>query len=59
MESDVRDFKKFLKSTDGATAIEYALIASMIAVVIAAVLLTTGETLTGAYQEVENSFPSN
>jgi pilus assembly protein Flp/PilA len=47
---------KFFLAEQGATAIEYALIASLIAVVIAAVLGTVGKTLTGIFQQVENAF---
>ena len=47
---------QFLSKDDGATAIEYGLIASMIAVAIVGVLLTLGPTLAGAFQRVQNSF---
>jgi pilus assembly protein Flp/PilA len=44
----------FLKQDDGATAIEYGFIASLIAVAIVGTLLTLGPTLAGAYQIVAN-----
>jgi pilus assembly protein Flp/PilA len=46
----------FLSKEDGATAIEYGFIASLIAVAIVGVLLTLGPTLAAAFQRVENSF---
>ena len=45
---------RFLKNEEGATAIEYGLIASLIAVAIVGVLLTLGPTLSGAFQTVQN-----
>ena len=41
---------RFLKSEEGATAIEYGLIASLIAVAIVGVLLTLGPALSGVFQ---------
>lgn len=46
----------FPKSDSGATAIEYALIAGSIAVVIAAVIGLLGEKLQLSYQAVLNMF---
>jgi pilus assembly protein Flp/PilA len=40
-------WNKFIRSEDGATAIEYGLIAAGIAVAIAAVVFTVGDSLTG------------
>jgi pilus assembly protein Flp/PilA len=45
---------RFLSREEGATAIEYGLIASMIAVAIVGVLLTLGPTLKAAFQTVQN-----
>jgi len=42
----------FLKNDDGATAIEYGLIASLVAVAIVAVLTTLGGALSGVFQKV-------
>ena len=48
---------KFLSYEErGATAIEYALLAALIAVAIAAVAATLGTTLTEAFQRVVNMF---
>ena len=43
---------RFLKDESGATAIEYGLIASLIAVAIIAVLTTLGGDLSTKFQEV-------
>ena len=45
---------RFLFEDDAATAIEYGLIASLIAVAIVGALLTLGPALSGAYQTVAN-----
>jgi pilus assembly protein Flp/PilA len=45
-------FKKFLSDDRGATAIEYGLIASGIAVVIIAAVTTVGTSLTNTFTEV-------
>ncbi|HAX92235.1 MAG TPA: Flp family type IVb pilin [Rhodospirillaceae bacterium] len=46
----------FLKNETGATAIEYALIASLIAVVIVTSLILLGGDLSAAYQRVSDMF---
>ncbi len=43
---------RFLRDDGGATAIEYAIIASGIAVAIAATLVTLGSSVTGMYSAV-------
>ena len=48
-------FTRFLKEESGATAIEYGLIASLIAVAIVGVLLTLGPRLEAVFQSVENA----
>jgi pilus assembly protein Flp/PilA len=47
--------KRFFKEEDGATAIEYGLIAALIAVAIVAVLLTLGPQLSGVFTKVQTS----
>ena len=42
-------FKKFLTSEDGATAIEYGLIAALIAVVVIGAVTTIGTNLTAIF----------
>ena len=45
-------FKKFLKKEDGATAIEYGLIAALISVVIIAAVTTLGDNLKTTFDTV-------
>ncbi|NTU77392.1 MAG: Flp family type IVb pilin [Alphaproteobacteria bacterium] len=52
----MNSLRNFLRDDEAATAIEYALIASMIAAVIAVTVLSLGTTLRGAYQNVSDSF---
>ena len=47
--------RMFLREEKGATAIEYGLIASLIAVAIVGVLLTLGPALSGVFQTVQNN----
>ena len=51
----MRDVVRFLKGDKGATAIEYGLIASLIAVAIVAVLLTLGPALKGVFTTVQTN----
>ena len=46
---------RFVKQDYGATAIEYALIASLIAVAIVGVLITLGPALSGVFTNVQAS----
>jgi Flp pilus assembly pilin Flp len=50
----MRSFREFFRNDSGATAIEYALIASGIAAV--AVVMTMGTSVQGMYQSVSNGF---
>jgi pilus assembly protein Flp/PilA len=45
-------FSKFLKSEDGATAIEYGLIAGLISVVIITAVTTVGTNLTTVFTSI-------
>jgi pilus assembly protein Flp/PilA len=47
--------KRFLKNESGATAIEYGLIAALIAVAIVAVLLTLGPELSDTFTDVQTA----
>ncbi len=47
--------KKFIREEDGATAIEYGLIAALIAVAIVAVLLTLGPQLSQTFSKVTDT----
>jgi pilus assembly protein Flp/PilA len=46
---------RFVSREEGATAIEYGLIASLIAVAIVGVLITLGPALSGIFQAVQNN----
>ena len=46
------NFRKFVRDESGATAIEYGLIASLIAVVIIATVTTLGSKLSTTFNEV-------
>ena len=47
-------FTRLLKNDDGATAIEYGLIAALVAVAAVTVLSTVGANLTGTFTRVAN-----
>lgn len=51
--------RKFLSDESGATAIEYGLIASLIAVAIVAVLLTLGPELRKVFQTVQDNLKTS
>ena len=45
-------FKRFVKDESGATAIEYGLIAALVAVAIITILTTMGESLNATFTKV-------
>ena len=47
------NLRNFLKNEDGATAIEYGLIAALIAVVIIAAVQTLGTSISATFEEIE------
>ena len=49
-------FTRFLKDESGATAIEYGLIAALIAVVIIGMVGAVGGKVTGAFSKVNSGF---
>jgi pilus assembly protein Flp/PilA len=49
--------KRLLRDERGATAVEYALMASLIAGVIAAIVTTMGEQLVGIFQNMVDVWP--
>ncbi|MDX2027406.1 MAG: Flp family type IVb pilin [Alphaproteobacteria bacterium] len=51
----MQNITRFLTEEKGATAIEYGLIASLIAVAIVGVLVTLGPALSGIFQTVQNN----
>ena len=48
-------FRKFVRDKSGATAIEYGLIAAMIALVLIGAVSALGNRLTGAFNEVTSN----
>ncbi len=48
-------FLSFIRDEEGATAIEYALIASLVSVVMVSVLLTLGPEIKATFQDVETN----
>jgi pilus assembly protein Flp/PilA len=50
----MKTFKKFLRNESGATAIEYGLIASLIAVAAITAMTTVGTNLSGTFTNVSN-----
>ncbi len=50
--------RQFLRSRSAATSIEYALIASLIAIVIVTAVGTVGTNLTATFTRVANAFPA-
>lgn len=49
---------RFRHDEDGATAIEYALVAGLISIVIIAAVTSIGETLSDSFDEVESGLTS-
>ena len=56
--SATRSAREFLSDTRATTAIEYALLASCIAVVLAGIIVSTGTSLTGTYKLVLDAYPT-
>jgi pilus assembly protein Flp/PilA len=51
----MRQIKQFLRADDGATAIEYALISSLIALALITVLINLGTQLSAEFSEVSSA----
>lgn len=51
-------FARFLKNEDGATAIEYGLIAALVSVVMVSVLVTLGPEIRDTFQDVQTNLAS-
>jgi pilus assembly protein Flp/PilA len=49
----MKHLSRFIRTEEGATAIEYGLIASLIAIAIVGVLVTLGPALSGVFQTVQ------
>ncbi len=54
----MRSAREFLSDTGATTSIEYAIMASCIAVAIVGIIVSTGTTLTGTYKLVLDAYPS-
>ncbi len=50
----MRMLKKFIRDEQGATAIEYGLIAALVSVAIIGILTTLGDNLTATFQTVSD-----
>jgi pilus assembly protein Flp/PilA len=50
----MRNIIRFIKAEEGATAIEYGLIAALISVAIVGVLVTLGPALSGVFSTVQS-----
>ena len=50
-------FSRFVRDNSGATAIEYGLIAGLVAVVIVTAVTTVGTKLTNTFNKVGNALP--
>jgi len=50
-------FSRFVRDESGATAIEYGLIAGLVAVVIVTAVTTVGTKLTNTFNKVGNALP--
>ena len=51
----MKKFMRFLKEEDGVTAIEYSLIAALIAVVIITAVTSVGTSVEGVFTEVDGA----
>ena len=58
MEEKMSTFKNFLRNDEGVTAIEYGLIAALLAVAVILVLTTLGGNLKTMFQNVANKIPT-
>ena len=55
----VQSIKKFIRDEEGVTAIEYGLIAALIAVVIIGAINTVGTSLTATFNSVSANLTGN
>ena len=53
----MKHFMQFLRSDSAVTSIEYAIIASLLSIVIIVAVTTVGENLLGLYETVVSAFP--
>lgn len=57
MSDGLQKIRRFMRDEDGVTAIEYALLASLIAVVIAVAVGSLGTSVNGLFTRVAAGFP--
>ncbi len=53
----MKRIKRFLKEEEGATMIEYGLIAALVSVAAVAILFTVGQSLTTVFTTVNTNLP--
>lgn len=58
LQSLTAPFRRFLRDEKAATAVEYAMIASGIALAIAATVMTLGTRVSGLYESVSAAWPT-
>ncbi len=56
-QSAQRLLERFLSCTSGATAIEYAMIAGALSIVIIGTVYQIGSTVQGNFEDVQDSYP--
>lgn len=55
MNRYIKTISRFVQDEDGVTAIEYGLIAALIAVVIVGIVQTVGTDLQGVFQDISDA----
>lgn len=55
----IRSIRKFCKRTDGASGIEYALVAAMVAVALVAFVPTISTGVTGIFTSIQGALTTN
>jgi pilus assembly protein Flp/PilA len=58
LQSSAASFFRFLRDEQGATAIEYAMIAAGIGVAVASTVMAMGSKLNTMYDRVQSAWPS-
>ena len=54
----MKNFIKFFKNEEGATAVEYAIMAALIAIVIVAMVVIVGEKANNTFSAVASGLPT-
>jgi pilus assembly protein Flp/PilA len=57
MSTFVSSVRSFMADEDGVTALEYGMIAALIAAVIVTVVGTLGQSVDGAFQKIADALP--